>query len=52
MLTGIGGADLGKSIYNILRFLFAPELALNVRLTATSGKIAFMHLKLAEAIRG
>ena len=50
-MTRIGGSDVSKNIYNILRYVLSHELALKIRYTGNTGKIAFGSLRLANAVR-
>lgn len=47
-----GGSSLNDNVYNVLRNLFSDELAKEVRLTATSGKLGFRNSSIADVVRG
>jgi hypothetical protein len=51
VLKRIGGQDPTKNTYNLQRFVFEHSFALKVRMTDTTGKIAFGKLRLPSAIR-
>ncbi len=52
LIPGIGRVNVSKTINNILKFIIAHELALNVRYTATTGKYAFGGTLLAQLVMG
>jgi hypothetical protein len=52
LLARIGGNEPAKNTYNILRHVISQTFALSIRMTDTTGKIAFGKLRLAVAIRG
>jgi len=52
LLRRIGGSEPKKVVFNILRELIGHELALQVRQTNVTGKIAFSTLKTAVCVHG
>jgi hypothetical protein len=48
----VGGYDVNKNVFNILRALLAHDLAIKLRFTDQTKKVAFGSLKIAAAVRG
>lgn len=51
-MSRIGGTSVVKTVNNVMRFIIDHSLALNLRITSTSGKIVFGGTNCARLVKG